>query len=65
MLHYEDPKTSIELTHCYDYYSERMQSTIRKSKTLEEKSRGNYVQASKSPLPGVTQDALNYPSNKL
>lgn len=34
-------------------------------KTLEEKSSGNYVQASKSPLPGVTQDALNYPSNKL
>lgn len=34
-------------------------------KTIEEKSSGNYVQASKSPLPGVTQDALNYPSNKL
>ena len=34
-------------------------------KTLEEKSSGNYVPASNSPLPGVTQEALNYPSNKL
>ena len=31
-------------------------------KTLEEKSSGNYVQASKSPLPGVTQDALTPPA---
>ena len=49
------------------YYSERIQSQISKREKACEKSRGNQVQASKSPLPveNVTQDVLTFPSNVL
>lgn len=51
---------------CYEVVDEEgCRAAIKVKKTLEEKSSGNYVSASKSPLPGVTQEALNYPSNKL